>query len=95
MTIASIDDGRVVPWYLTAAEIPIKYVEIPDALLEKYRSGEIADGRELARQALALNAPVGTAPSNTFVPPKAAPKKEKSAAAKKDADDERPRTVKV
>ncbi len=96
MIIASVEDGRVVPWFLSAGEIPVKFVQIPEELLARYSAGEFQDGKELARAALALNAAVGTAPNNTFVPPPATAKKDKSAAVRKsDAADESPRTVKV
>lgn len=68
-TIASLVDGRVVPWFLESDPIPEKYVVVPDALLAKYISGQIADGKSLARAALAADAEVGTAHQNVAAPP--------------------------
>lgn len=68
-TIASLVDGRVVPWYSDEDPVPEKFVVIPDALYAKYKSGEIADGKALARAAIAENAEVGTAHQNVATPP--------------------------
>lgn len=68
-TIASLIDGRVVPWFSEEDPVPEKFVVIPDALLAKYKSGEIADGKALAKAALAANAEVGVAHQNVAVPP--------------------------
>lgn len=55
MIIASSKDGRVVPWFADSAP-PEGFVEVPKDLLEKYRSGEIKDGFELAQKSLAYKA---------------------------------------
>ena len=68
-TIASLVDGRICPWYSDEDPVPEKFVVIPDALFAKYKSGEIADGKALARAALTANAEVGTAHQNVVVPP--------------------------
>jgi hypothetical protein len=73
--IASIADGRVVTWYSDDDPIPAGFVFVPDALYDKHASGEIADGKSLARAALAANAEVGMAHQNVAVPPP--PKKAK------------------
>lgn len=67
-TIASLIDGRVGPWYSDEDSIPEGFVVVPEALLEKYRTGEIADGKVLARTALAQDAEVGTAHQNVAMP---------------------------
>ena len=74
-TLASLTDGRVVPWFSEEDPAPAGFVFVPDALLAKYRSGEIADGVTLARLSLADNAEVGTAPANTVPPPPPPPPK--------------------
>lgn len=69
-TIASLIDGRVCPWYLEGDPIPEKFVLIPDDLLAKYASGEVADGKTLARMALMRDgSEVGTAHQNVATPP--------------------------
>ena len=68
-TIASLVDGRVVPWFADGDPIPEKFVAVPDALLAKYKAGEITDGRALARASLAANAEVGPAHQNVATPP--------------------------
>lgn len=68
-TIASLVDGRVVPWFADGDPIPEKFVAVPDALYAKYKAGEITDGRALARASLAANAEVGTAHQNVATPP--------------------------
>ena len=55
MIIASMKDGRVVPWFLEGNP-PEGFVEAPNDLFEKYRSGEIKDGFELAQKSLAYKA---------------------------------------
>ena len=40
-TIASISDGRVVPWY-SDEPVPAGFVEVPAALLSKFAAGKIA-----------------------------------------------------
>lgn len=52
-TIARLSDGFVTEWYLSDEPVPNGCVEIPTDLLDKYRSGEIADGVALAKAALA------------------------------------------
>lgn len=52
-TIARLSDGFVTEWYLRDEPVPHGCVEIPDDLLAKFRSGEIADGVSLAKSALA------------------------------------------
>ena len=69
LTIASLVDGRVVPWFLERNAIPAKYVVVPESLLKKWRSGKIADGKELARVALAQDSTVGIAPNNAATLP--------------------------
>ena len=51
-TIASISDGRVVPWY-SDDPVPAGFVEVPDSLLSKFAAGKIADGVALAKLSLA------------------------------------------
>lgn len=68
-TIASLVDGRVVPWFAEGDPLPEKFVMIPDALYAKYCAGEITDGKALARAAIAENAEVGTAYQNVATPP--------------------------
>ena len=68
--IASLVDGRVIPWFAEADPVPQQFVVVPDALLAKYESGEITDGRALAKLALAGDgAEVGTARPNVHVAP--------------------------
>ena len=55
MIIVSSKDGRVGPWF-SAGNPPEGFVEVPKDLLEKYRSGEIKDGLELAQKSLAYKA---------------------------------------
>lgn len=71
--LASLIDGRVVPWFSEEDPIPAKFVVIPDGLYERFKAGEITDGKELARQALADDAEIGTAKMNVAVPKKVAP----------------------
>ena len=68
-TIASLVDGRVTVWFCEEEPIPAKYVVIPDALLAKYKSGEITDGKALAKAALAADSELGVAPQNVATPP--------------------------
>lgn len=56
--VASQKDGRVVPWF-SEGNIPKNFVEIPISLYDKYRAGEIKDGFELAKKALAVKAGYG------------------------------------
>lgn len=67
--IASITDGRVVPWFSDEDPVPTGFVVVPDELFAKYQSGKIADGKALARAAIAANAEVGTAKLNVATPP--------------------------
>lgn len=60
-TIASISDGRVVPWY-SEEPVPTGFVEVPDALLAKFADGKIADGVALAKLSLAGEAKAPAAP---------------------------------
>lgn len=53
--VASSKDGRVVPWF-AEGNPPDGFVEVPKDLLEKYRSGEIKDGFELAQKSFAYKA---------------------------------------
>lgn len=53
--VASSKDGRVVPWF-AEGNPPEGFVEVPKDLLEKYRSGEIKDGFELAQKSFAYKA---------------------------------------
>lgn len=55
MIIVSSKDGRVGPWF-SEGNPPEGFVEVPKDLLEKYRSGEIKDGIELAQKSLAHKA---------------------------------------
>ena len=73
--IASLTDGRVVPWFSEEDPIPQGFVEVSPSLLAKFLAGEIADGVALAKAALAADAEVGTAPANTSVEPPPAPKR--------------------
>lgn len=57
--IASLVDGRVVPYFPDGA-IPGNFVQISDALLKKWNNGEFANGIDLAKAALLGNAAVGT-----------------------------------
>ena len=59
-TIASIADGRVVPWF-SEDPVPAGFVVVPPALLEKFTAGQIADGIALAKAALSGEAGVGKA----------------------------------
>ena len=68
-TIAGIADGRVVPWFMDDEPIPAGFVSVPETLLAKYESGEIADGKALAKAALSANAEIGTARQNVATPP--------------------------
>ena len=75
--IASIADGRVVPWFSEEDPVPQGYVVVPTNLHAKFAAGEIADGKALAKAALAADAEVGTAPANAMPPEppkKASPK---------------------
>lgn len=74
-TLASLTDGRVVPWFSEEGPAPAGFVFVPDALLAKYKSGEITDGMTLARLSLADGSEVGVAPANTATPPPPPPKK--------------------
>lgn len=68
--IASLVDGRICPWYSSEDPIPEKFVVIPDDLWAKHESGEIADGKTLAKMALMKdNSEVGTASQNVAKPP--------------------------
>lgn len=68
--IASLVDGRICPWYSAEDPIPAKFVVIPPDLLEKYKKGEISDGKTLAKMALAEDGSVvGTAAQNVATPP--------------------------
>ena len=68
--IASLVDGRICPWYSSEDPIPEKFVVIPDDLWAKHQSGEIADGKTLAKMALMKdNSEVGTASQNVAKPP--------------------------
>ena len=62
-TIASISDGRVVPWY-SEEPVPTGFVEVPDALLAKF-----ADGVALAKLSLAGEAKAPAAPKAAPPPP--------------------------
>lgn len=53
--IASLTDGRVVPWF-SEDPVPAGYVVVPPALLVKFTDGKIADGVALAKAALAGDA---------------------------------------
>lgn len=55
MIIVSSKDGHVGPWF-SEGNPPEGFVEVPKDLLEKYRSGEIKDGLELAQKSLAYKA---------------------------------------
>lgn len=68
-TIASLVDGRVVPWFSEGDPLPARFVVVPEKLLAKFRSGEIKDGIALAKAALADNGELGTAPQNVAPPP--------------------------
>ena len=84
--IASIADGREVPWF-SEDPVPQGYVVVPPELHAKFVTGEIADGIALAKAALVADAEVGTAPANASVepPPAPAPKRKavKAAASEK------------
>ena len=67
--LASIADGRVVPWFSEEDPPPAGFVVVPPELHGKFAAGEIADGMALARAALAANAEVGVAKPNTSVEP--------------------------
>lgn len=68
--IASLVDGRICPWYSAEDPIPAKFVVIPPDLLEKYKKGEISDGKTLAKMALAEDGSIlGTAAQNVATPP--------------------------
>lgn len=67
--IVSITDGRVVPWFSSEDPVPAKFVVVPPALLVKFKSGEIADGKALAKECLAADAEVGVVPQNIAVLP--------------------------
>lgn len=71
-TIASISDGRVVPWY-SDEPVPAGYVEVPDKLLAKFASGKIADGVALAKLSLAGEANAPAAPEAAPAPTPAEP----------------------
>lgn len=73
--IASLTDGRVVPWFPKEDPVPQGFVVVPPSLLAKFSAGEIADGVTLAKAALAADAEVGTAPANTWVEAPPAPKR--------------------
>ena len=49
--IASIADGREVPWF-SEDPVPQGYVVVPPELHAKFVTGEIADGIALAKDAL-------------------------------------------
>lgn len=69
--IASLVDGRICPWYCVEDPVPEKFVVIPDALWARYQSGEITDGKALAKTALMQDgSEVGTTPQNIAPPPK-------------------------
>ena len=51
-TIASLTDGRVVPWF-SEDPVPAGFVVVPPELLAKFTDGKIADGIALAKAALA------------------------------------------
>ena len=51
--IASIADGRVVPWFSEEDPVPDGFVVVPPDLHVKFTAGEIADGVSLAKAALA------------------------------------------
>ena len=74
--IASLTDGRVVPWFPKEDPVPQGYVVVPPSFLAKFAAGEIADGVALAKAALAADAEVGIAPLNAApIPPPPPPKK--------------------
>ena len=60
--IASLVDGRICPWYCVEDPIPEKFVVIPDALWARHQSGEITDGKVLAK--MALMRPIGSPASD-------------------------------
>lgn len=53
--IASTKTGYVGPWFLDEKP-PEDFVEVPSDVFQKYKSGEIKDGFELAQKALAVKA---------------------------------------
>lgn len=82
--IASAADGRVVPWFSEEDPVPPGFVVVPPALHAKYAAGEIADGKSLAKAALAAGSELGVPAANTSVePPPPAPKRSKAAAGEK------------
>ena len=66
-TIASISDGRVVPWF-SEDPVPTGFVEVPPELHAKFLAGKIADGVALAKAALAGEVKAGAAPKAAAAP---------------------------
>lgn len=71
--IASLSDGRVVPWYSKEDPIPNGFVEVPPELHAKFLAGKIADGVSLAKAALAGEVKADTKAKAAAIPPPAEP----------------------
>lgn len=77
--IASTKTGYVGPWFLEEKP-PADFVEVPSGVYEKYKSGKIKDGFELAQKALAVKAgyEVGARDENSAIKIPIPPKEDKN-----------------